>query len=157
MNSDKLDTTIIQFTAIVGDERGDEAFDNLVGVDGVSWKFVDTMPKHKYGRDVEFILMQFAIEGAHKWFKMPTGYKLGPYGAKQKGMRFDVPVGEDKLQLLIGTEKERAGLFSEIFQALADAISKRRFPDHIDFDKETFLKDLNEIIASLRKPWKIGS
>lgn len=151
MNYEKLKTSIIRFSAIVGDERGDGAFSRQVtGPEGIAWQFVEEMPKEKYGNGIDIILMMFSIEGSHKWFTMPVGYRLGPYGAKERAMRFAVPIDEKKLALLSGSQAERNALFIEIFSALADAVAKRTFAETIDFAKPLFLEDLNRIIASLR-------
>ena len=151
MNYEKLKTSIIRFSAIVGDERGDDAFRHQVtGSEGIAWQFVEEMPKVKYGNGIDIILLMFSIEGSHKWFTMPAAYRLGPYGAKERAMRFAVPIDEKKLALLSGSKTERNTLFVEIFTALAEAIAKRKFAETIDFAKPLFLEDLNRIIASLR-------
>ena len=152
MDYEKLKDSIIRFSAIVGDERGDTAFKrNITDSGGIAWRVVDEMPKTKYGEGVDIILMMFSIEGSHKWFTMPAGYRLGPYAAKQRAIRFAVPIDKRKLDLLEGTPEQRSSLFAEMFQALADAVEKRKFAENIDFAKAKFLEDLKRIIASLKR------
>ena len=151
MDYEKLKDSIIRFTAISGDQRGSDAFSAFVtGPGGIAWTCVEHTPKVKYGTGIDIILMMFSIRGSHDWFTMPSGYRLGPYGAKERAMRFAVPIEEPKLSLLAGTPAQRNALFAEMFDALASAVNKRKFADTIDFDKQLFLGDLKTIIESLR-------
>lgn len=142
---------MLWFTAIVGDERGSDAFSKYVTAlgSGIAWRCLEFMEKSKYGQGIDSILLVFYVEGSHEWFTMPKIYRLGPLGAKERSMRFAVPITEQKLKLLLGSFQERTALFAGIFNALGDAVRKRKFADGIDFNKVKFLGDLNSVVDSL--------
>lgn len=152
LDFDRLKNSILGFSAIVGDERGDRAFAEAVqAANGVAWRFVNTMPRGKYGDSIDLILVFFSIQGEHDWFEIPKTRKLGPYAAKQRTMKFNVPIRESELKLLEGTQKNRDTLFADVFTSLAGEIERRKFPPNFAFDRNLFLSDLNTIIAELSK------
>jgi hypothetical protein len=150
MDYEKLKENIVAFAAIVGDQRGENAFrESVYGAGGVAWLFVSQMPNTKYGKGIDLFLMRFSIEGEHKWFPMPKGYSLGRYSQKEHAISFSVPIDETRLKLMCGDTAERNRLFVEIFNAFKDAVNARKFASEIDFKKELFLEDLSKVIAKL--------
>jgi hypothetical protein len=63
LDFDSLKSTIIGFTAIVGDGRGDKATSkSLFEEQGVAWQFVKTMPRGKYGSGIDLFLISLFVD-----------------------------------------------------------------------------------------------
>ncbi len=148
-----LKNSFISFTSILGDDTRERFIKDYISPsDGVAWEILQKMPKGKYGKGVNMILLAFYIEGDHDWFKMPKSNRLGPFAKSDKSWKFVIPLTIQKQKKINSSTDMRdfvADALTDLKKSLAAKEKKQTLPE--DFDWMKFSADLDELISILKE------
>jgi hypothetical protein len=143
--------SILSVTGIMGDSKVDVAYTAIMYEKWkVRSKFDKYLPRNQFGHDVDFILLEFYVEGSHDWFTIPDKIKIGRYSTKEKAISIKIPMLKDVSGAVLSNDVQKVDNFLvNTFERVGELIMSSKALARLDFDFKKFAQDYQVFMQHL--------